>query len=80
MERRIGFMKDMSSALRYGPNWFQFTSIQNTNEEKLISVCFVLLFCLACNTVPVNWYRCVTKGLIYFTLNGCSTKGLVKKF
>ncbi len=37
---------------------FQFTSIQNMNEENVRS-------CLACNTVPAKWYICVNKGPTY---------------
>ncbi len=32
---------------------------------KLISACFLMLFCLACNAVPDNWHICVNNGLIY---------------
>ncbi len=31
-------------------------------QLKLISVCFLMLFCLACNSVPENWHNCVNKG------------------
>ncbi len=30
---------------------------------KLISACFLMLCCLACNTVSKNWHICVNKGL-----------------
>ncbi len=29
----------------------------------LISDCFLMFFCLACNTVPENWHSCINKGL-----------------
>ncbi len=32
---------------------------------KLISACFLILFCLACNSVPENWHICVNKGHTY---------------
>ncbi len=42
----------------------------------MISVCFVTLFCPACNTGPENWHICVIKGLTYLlkkTLQGKTT-------
>ncbi len=35
---------------------------------KWISVCFLMLFCLASNTVPKNWHMCVNKGLIHLLI------------
>ncbi len=32
----------------------------------MISACFLILFCLACNSVPENWHICVNKGFIYY--------------
>ncbi len=32
---------------------------------KLISACFLMLSCLACNSVPENWYICVNRGHTY---------------
>ncbi len=57
-------MNRMSSEIQRGPNWLQFTSIQKW-PLKLISACFLMLFCLACNSVPENWHICVNKGLNY---------------
>ncbi len=31
----------------------------------MIAACFLMLFCLACKSVPENWHIYVIKGLIY---------------
>ncbi len=36
---------------------------------KLVSACFVMLFGLACNSVPENWHICVNNGHTYLQLN-----------
>ncbi len=56
----------MSRDLRRGPNWFQFTSSQNMNEDKwpLVSACFLMLFWLACVLVPETWHIFVNEGII----------------
>ncbi len=33
---------------------------------KLISACLLMLFCLACNSVPKTWHICANKGHTYF--------------
>ncbi len=77
MEKGIVPMKQVSSNLLRGPNGFHFMSIQNTNKKwplKLISACFVTLFCLADNTVPENWHICVLcrSYLLAYLLNNSS--------
>ncbi len=61
----------MSNELRHDPNGFQFTLIQNMNEEKVNFFLFLNVFfpCLACNTVPENRHIYVSKGLAYLILN-----------
>ncbi len=41
---------------------------------KLISVCFLMLFCFACNSVPENWHICVNRGRTYL-LNTTAKRG-----
>ncbi len=35
---------------------------------KMISACFLMLICLASNTVPENWHKCVNKRFIIIYL------------
>ncbi len=72
VERWTALMKQMSREIRRGPNWFQLNV--NSKREwrkwplKFISACFLMLFYLACNSVPENWHICVNKGLPYLLL------------
>ncbi len=35
------------------------------NEEQIDFYLFIMLLCLACNSVPENWHIGVNKGLMY---------------
>ncbi len=39
----------------------------------LVFACFLMLFGLACNSVPENWHICVKKGHTYLQLNWFTT-------
>ncbi len=46
---------------------------------KLISVCFLMIFCLAWNSVPEIWHICVNKGLTYLNTNVTETSHTVNR-
>ncbi len=46
---------------------------------KMISACFLMLFCLTCKPVPENCHICINKGLIYYLLTKfCGFRGFLK--